>query len=354
MDDVSPSIRTLAKIAGVSKATVSLALRDHPRIRPSERARIQRIAARAGYRSNALVANLLAQLRVSKTSGYRSTLGLVCVTRNRVLLEIVPTFREWIAGCQVRAAELGYGVDPFWLHEPGLSPARLIQILDARNIRGLILVGVLERGALPTKFDPVLERSVAVVLGARPGGSNLPFVSNDQFSTSFRAAEELLALGYRRPGLCLNQGLDETVENRFGAGFWVAQSKLPVQQRVPVFSYDLKGEKRFRRWMERYRPDAIVTAHEAIEPWLQAMGLSIPRDVGLVHLDKTEVENWAGMKQNNAKIGSAAIDLLIGQLHRNETGIPALQQTVLIGSTWVPGPSVRERQPTSVTTTAPG
>jgi LacI family transcriptional regulator len=340
--DAAPSIRTLAKIAGVSKATISLALRDHPRIRPAERARIQRIAAQASYRPNALVANLLAQLRVSKTSGYRSTLGLVCVTKNRILLEVVPTFREWIAGCHARAAELGYGVDQFWLYEPEMSPARMIQILDARNIRGLIIIGVLERGALPPKFDPVWERSAAVVLGARPGRSNLPFVANDQFSTAVRSVEELLALGYRRPGLCLNQGLDETVGNRFGAGFWVAQSKLPIKQQVPVFCYELKGEKRFRLWIKRYRPDAIITAHGAIEQWLNSMGLSAPRDIGLVHLDKSDVENWAGMKQNNAQIGSAAIDMLIGQLHRNEPGVPLLHQSILIGSTWQPGPSVRQ------------
>jgi DNA-binding LacI/PurR family transcriptional regulator len=343
--DGPPSIRTLAKLAGVSKATISLALRDHPRIRSSERARIQLIAAQAGYRPNALVANLLAQLRVSKTSGYRSTLGLVCVTKNRVLLEVVPTFREWIVGCKARAAELGYGVDQFWFHEPGLSPARMIQILEARNIRGLILVGVLERGALPLKFDPVLERSVAVVLGARPGRSNLPFVSNDQFSTATRAVEELLALGYRRPALCLNQGLDETVENRFGAGFWAAQKKLPATQRVPVFHYELKAEKRFRIWIKRYRPDAIITAHAAIEPWLRAIGLTAPADVGLLHLDRSDEENWAGMNQNNAQIGSAAIDMLIGQLHRNELGAPRLHQSILIGSTWVPGPTICNREP---------
>jgi LacI family transcriptional regulator len=352
--DTPPSIRTLAKIAGVSKATISLALRDHPRIRPSERVRIQRIAAEAGYRPNPLVANLLAQLRVSKTSGYRSTVGLVCVTKNRVLLEVVPTFREWIAGCQARAGELGYGIDPFWLYEPQLSPARMIQILDTRNIRGLVIIGLLERGALPPRFDAVWDRSACVVLGARPRKSSLPFVSNDQFSTSVRAVEELLALGYRRPALCINQGLDETVDNRFGAGFWVAQRKLPVKEQVPVFPYELKAEKRFGVWVRRYRPDAIITAHGAIEQWLNSLGLSAPRDLGLVHLDKSDVEDWAGMKQNNPQIGSAAIDMLVGQLHRYESGAPVLQQSILIGSTWEMGPSVRAQEPVIPERKSPG
>ena len=41
--DKPPTIRTLADAAGVSKATVSLALRNHPRIRPEVRERIQQM-----------------------------------------------------------------------------------------------------------------------------------------------------------------------------------------------------------------------------------------------------------------------------------------------------------------------
>ena len=68
----TPSIRSIAKEAGVSIATVSLALRNHPKIRLKERRRIQRIAAAAGYKTNALLANLLAQLRSSLEAMDRS------------------------------------------------------------------------------------------------------------------------------------------------------------------------------------------------------------------------------------------------------------------------------------------
>src|SRR6202453_1900722 len=80
--DGAPTIKTLAKMAGVSNATVSLALRNHPRIRPQERARIQRIATEAGYKPNPLVSHLFAQLRLSKTAAYQSTLGLVYTGEN--------------------------------------------------------------------------------------------------------------------------------------------------------------------------------------------------------------------------------------------------------------------------------
>ena len=241
-----PTIRMLAQAAGVSKATVSLALRDSPRIRPAVRERIQRLAAESGYRPNALVANLLAQLRASKTSTFQSTLGLLCVAKDQSVLQEVPTFRSWVAGCRARAAELGYGFDQFWVHEPGISPARLVEILDARNIRGVAVFGFLDGGSISRKFDPIWRRTAAVALGTRPTRPALHFASNDQYVTAAQAVRELIRLGYQRPGLCVNGHIDDIVENKFTGGFWVAQCRLPPAQRLPVFDFQPDARERFR------------------------------------------------------------------------------------------------------------
>ena len=342
--DSPPTIRMLALAAGVSKATVSLALRDSPRIRAEVRGRIQRLAADAGYRPNALVANLLAQLRASKTSTFQSTLALVCVAKDRSLLQSVPTFRAWIAGCRARATEQGYGFDHFWLHEPGIPPGRLVEILDTRNIRGMAVVGFLEGGSIPRRFDPVWHRSAAVALGTRPTRPALHFASNDQYVTAAEAVRELLRLGYTRPGLCVNAHLDDIVENKFTGGFWVAQCRLPPERRLPGFDFRPDARERFAAWLRQHRPDVIVTVHGQVREWVTSLGLDVPGDIGLVHLDRTcDHEDWAGMEQNSELIGRAAMDMVIGQLHRNESGVPSFQKCMLINSTWVPGATVRPR-----------
>ena len=73
----SPTMHQIAERAGVGKATVSLALRDDPRLRPETRQRIQRLAAEMGYRTNPTVANLMAQLRASRSSKYQAAIGLL-------------------------------------------------------------------------------------------------------------------------------------------------------------------------------------------------------------------------------------------------------------------------------------
>lgn len=340
----SPTIRTLAQIAGVSKTTVSLALRDHPRIRLEVRQHIQRLAAEAGYRPNALVANLLAQLRSSKTSAYQSTLGLLCVAKDLTELETVPTFRSWMDGCRARATEQGYGFDQLWLYEPGITPDRLVKILDARNIRGLAVAGFYEGETLSREFDPIWRRSAVVALGTRPTWPVIHFVSNDQYVTVFRAVRELAGLGYRRLGLCLASHVDNIVENRFTAGFCAAGKRLLLEQTVPIFDLQPGTRKLFASWLKRYRPEVVLTIHLEVKEWITSLGLNIPDDVGIVQLDKSsETSDWAGMQQNSELIGRSAIDMVIGQIHRNESGLPPVQKSMLINSTWSSGSTLRNQ-----------
>ncbi len=337
-----PTVRSLAALAGVSKATVSLALRDNPRIRQSERARIQRLAAEAGYSPNAVMAHLLTQLRSGKTSSYQSTLGLIYATRPPSQLNDLATFREWFSACRARAKQLGYCLDEFMLFEPGMDPARLVRILDARNIRGLVVVGPFDHSIIPPVYDPIWRRSATVVVGVRPVRPALSCAANDQFSTAKNAVLALRELGYRRPGLCVSLEVDAHVEDRFQGGFGAAQRNLPKTDRLPVFAYRPTDPARFIRWVERYQPDAILTLHDEIKGWLEAARVRVPQDLGLVHLDcGPDQEDWTGMRQNHESVGSAAIDTVIGQLHRNEIGIPPFQKCTFTNSTWLPGTTVR-------------
>ena len=337
-----PSIRSLAKKAGVSTATVSMSLRNHPRIRPEVRARIQRLASREGYTGNPLVANLLAQLRLSRTATYQSTLGMLYFGEIPKYLKDSHTFRDWVAGCEMRAKSLGYGIDHFYLNDPGVTPKRLAKILDARNIRGLIVFGLFEGSVIPKEFDLLWKHHAATVIGTHSVRPPLSWVSNDQFSTAAYAVEELFRLGYRHPALCINADIDARVENRFSGGFHAALGKWGLSSSIPVFGIDANAMKRFESWVKKHRPDVILTIHPGIKKWVESFGLRVPRDIGLVNLDNVlDEDGWAGMLQNNQSIGSAAVDVVVGQIHRNEMGIPPFQKCVLVSSTWTGGKTIR-------------
>src|ERR1700679_687475 len=104
------TIRMLAKIAGVSTATVSLALRNDPRTRPHVRRRIQKIAAKNNYRPNPVVASLIAQVRGSRSAPRQGTLGMVFTSDAPSGVEKLAV-KEWTAAVEARASQLGYGFD---------------------------------------------------------------------------------------------------------------------------------------------------------------------------------------------------------------------------------------------------
>src|ERR1700733_13901887 len=106
------TIRVLAKIAGVSTATVSLALRNDPRIRPHVRKRIQKIAAKHNYRPNPVVASLIAQVRGRRRAPRQGTLGMVFTAEAPSSVEMLAV-KEWTAAVEARANQLGYGFDRF-------------------------------------------------------------------------------------------------------------------------------------------------------------------------------------------------------------------------------------------------
>ncbi len=341
----SPTLQDIADAAGAGKATVSLALRNDPRLRPETRERIQAIAATMGYRANATVAALMAQLRASRTSSYQATLGLVNASSERDWLNTYSTFRAWVTGALRRATQLGYGLDNFWLCEPSISPDRLASILASRNIRGLVIAGVVDHRTLPAGLDELCTRLPNVVVGLRTTRPQLHCATNDQYATALDAMEEVLKLGYQRPGLVIEAQVDANVDHRFSAGFGVGQNKLPRAQRLPVCAFDRSNPAAFAAWFKKHRPDVIVCLHEEVKAWLASLKVRVPRDVGLVHLDRTaDMEGWAGMDQGNELVGVAAIDILVGQIHRNESGIPASARAVMVESTWVAGGTVRRRR----------
>ncbi len=338
----APNMTTVAQAAGVGKATVSLALRNDPRLRPETCRRVQEVAESLGYKPNAVVANLMAQLRASRTPRYQATLALLNAAEDSELFRTVHTFAEWIRGARERAAQLGYGLDDIRLHEPGVPPQRLGSILESRGIRGCVIVGVLDHGELPAAFDGVWTRFACVVVGVRVTRPPLHFCCNDHFATAVQATEELLSRGFRRPGLVIEEAVDGLVDHRFSAGFHTGVRGLPAAARIPVADFVRRDSARFKAWFQAHKPDAILTLHREVKEWLANLGAAVPRDVSLAHLDlEPALEGWAGMNQNNHLAGASALDVLVGQIHRNETGVPPFAKSVMIESSWVDGKSVR-------------
>jgi len=341
------TMSSIAVQAGVSKNTVSLALRHDPQIPVATRRRIERIAKQLGYAKNPVVAQLMTELRKAGPAGYRRTFALLNANQDARAFTRHPTIPAYVAGCRRRAAAHGCTLDEFWLHDPELYGEQLNRVLKARGIRGVIVVGMMKENRLPARFSVTWQQHATVVTGVRTHGPTLSFACVDHHALVLEAMEQARRLGYRRPALVVEGGIDRLVEGRFSAGFWTGQQMLVEAERVPGF-YDVEGARgepeRFRAWYNAWRPDVIFTLHTVVREWLESEGVKVPRDVGLIQLERRRgCADWAGMEQHNDLTGEAAVDMLVGMLNNNEAGVPGFPRATLIGGTWADGTTVKRR-----------
>lgn len=329
------TVRSLANLIGVSPATVSLALRNSPRISASMRDKIQKLATDSGYTMNPLISKLLSQFRAKRGGTVLGTIGILYTSNDSQDLRLT-TVKEWIHAAKLRAKELGYGVDEFILHEKGMTPTRLAGILESRAIKGLLLIGPFHNNIIPTELEIVWQHTSCVVVGERPAVPPLSCVLNNQFATAFEATKKLLSLGYKKPALCIHPDLDQVVEHRFLGGFLAARSGLPSGHCIPVFDFHATAARQFETWMRRYSPDALLTLHSEVKEWVDRIKSKTPAGLALVHLDRTsELNDWAGMHQDNQHIGAAAVEMLLEQLYFNVLGVPPFQRCMFLGGDWV-------------------
>jgi LacI family transcriptional regulator len=336
----------VAELAGVSKNTVSLALRDSPRISPATRAVVEAAAARLGYQRNAAVGELMAQLRRTGSSHFTPTLALLNANENPDATTQHPTVPVYVRGIQKRALELGYSLDEFWLHSPQMTGSRLASILRARGIRGAVVVGLLHDNKLPHAMRQLWSEIPAAVTGVRVRNPHLSFAGSDQYALALQAYEHAWNLGYRRPGLILDPIIDSLIEGRFTAGFLIGERLHRNRERpIPPFT-KIEPARRdptlFRNWIQKHCPDVLFTLYHETARWLTLIGLSAPSDIGIIQYEwRQDHPDWAGMNQRNDLVGEAAVDLVVSMIHNGLNGVPAQPVATLVTSQWVPGKTVR-------------
>jgi DNA-binding LacI/PurR family transcriptional regulator len=340
----------VARAAGVSKNTVSLVLRHSPQIPAQTQKRIQRIIKKLGYQKNPVVAHLMVQLRQSRSPRYQASIALLNAHRDPHAFTRHPTIPDYIEGCKKRATQLGYTLDPFWLHDPEIDGIKMGRILQARNIQGAILVGLMDENKLPERYASLWKRIACVVTGVRTENPTLSFCCTDHHSIALGAFQQALRLGYQRPALVLDAKIDALVEGRFTSGILIGQRALPKKNQIPGF-YDVPTARQnpaiFHRWLRHWKPDVIFTLYDTVHTWIKMAGMRIPHDIGVIQLEvRRQHKGQAGMRQNNDLVGAAAVDMVVQLIHSGVNDLPRIPTATMVEGSWVHGKTIRVRSTT--------
>jgi DNA-binding LacI/PurR family transcriptional regulator len=335
----APTLRSLAKILGLSRTTVSDALRGSPRVDPGTALRVKQAAREAGYRRNPLAGALMSELRRSRGAAFRGVLAAIDFNEPDRPPDGAPYHRELVTGLEARAAELGFKVEKFSVGHAGVSVQRLDSILQSRGINGVILLPAWDEPDLSnldwTRFSGIYTDYII----ERP---KLHTVCSDQYRSLLAALQRLAGLGYRRHGLYLQQHQDERLQYRWSAAFRAFQVSHPKIKSIPPLIVERFDRVEFMRWFRKHRPDVVLGHNSGAVEWMEACGARVPATHGFVCLNlHMKSRPCAGLDLQPRTLGARSAELLIAQLQRNETGIPQWPSTTTIPARWVDGPTLR-------------
>lgn len=327
------TLEDVARKAGVHRTTVSLSLRNHPRIPAPTRDRVKAIADELGYRINPLVSALMQSRRTGKPVKHAA---LAFVTNYPTRYGWKPEHHDrpdFFPGAVERAQDFGYKLEHFWLAEPGMTPRRFCDMLSARSINGLI-IGRLPPGQNALELE--WSRFSCVALGMTLRSPILHHVTENHYDTVWQAMERCRECGYKRVGIVFPDGNDSPrVGHRWLGAYFMQQLNFPARDRVPICSEQPTDEAHFRAWFLKHQPDALLVNNaRLLLEWLGHLGRNVPRHIGVVSLEHRRNFEGTGVYYDPAKIGALAVEMLVGLMHRNETGVPSVQHEILLTGEW--------------------
>ncbi len=311
------TIRDIARMAGVSRATVSLAINDSPRINDKTKQRILALIEEVGYRPNAM-ARALASNRA----------GVIAVVVPKVDHVFGDSyFSESLSGILDVASAKDYRVSievSSSEFQSGEKPDRLFR---ERRIDGLLAVGAL---ITDTFLERLHEAGRPVVLVNSEMG-DIPHAIADNVEGVVSVVHHLASLGHHAIGYI--KGLDITTTGRhrdegFRKGLKLAG--LPFREDLTAhgdFSersgYEAMGRILQRSWI----PAALFATNDMMAIGaarrLKEAGLAIGDDVALVGGDDAPLARYVEpplttLRQSMYDLGAAAARMLIEWLERGE------------------------------------
>ncbi|MBL9208004.1 MAG: LacI family DNA-binding transcriptional regulator [Opitutaceae bacterium] len=321
--------RDVALACGVHASTICLALKDAPSLPLETRRRIQETARALGYQPNAAARNL-ALLRSERNTGGSLPIAWINQEPKANHWRTDPEASPFLTGARRRATELGYRLEEFWAREPGMSVARLTQILTARGLGGALLP--VHRAFDFSLLHPGWETFSLVGLNDHRLGEWADVVCPDYYHNQDLVLRQLRRQGGRRVGLVLPSQRDAATQGVLHGGFLRHQAEMPVSDRVPVCF--VSGDRAERStvvddWIRDHHPEAVVCWDREVaeEADLQRYPIRwyIPQGGGAGEV--------AGVDDRPEWVGAVAVECLVGKMRHFEKGLRGPSRMHLVRGT---------------------
>jgi DNA-binding LacI/PurR family transcriptional regulator len=327
----APTMEDVAREAGVSRALVSLVMRERPNVSDERRRRVLDAASRLGYRPNAMARSLAS--RRTKTVGV-----ILDDLRN-------PFFAEIAGGIEELASELGYQL---LLAAGGRQARRERVALDAlleHRVSGIILVS--PRMSAGDIAAAAAEAPLAIV-GRAVRGINADTVLINETHGTGLVLDHLIGLGHEAIAH-VDGGTGAGGPQRRSAYLRGMRANRLARQAL-VIPGDFTEEAGVSAAAELLRrpelPTAIFAANDMVAAGLlgglDRAGVEVPGDVSIVGYDNISIAHLAHVSlttvdQPRTEMGRLALELLLDRIdNRRANEVRLIEPSLVIRSTTAP------------------
>lgn len=328
----SVNYRGIAKAAGVSLGTVSLALRGHPSIPRQTRERIKKVADQLGYRPNPRVAELMGEIRRSRQVGsLTETVALIWTDATRVQVAGYSHLVAFEEAARARLEQQGFGLDVFYNDADKLAGVE--RILRARGIRGVLLAPLINLRFRHLNWD--WSHFSVVITGSGLWQPEFNRVRFNHFEEVGLILHHLRHQQVEKVVLITEKEVDKRTQYSVTGGF-LAHSRESTK--VSIFECSGENRELLAQWVKQTQPDCIIVASSMAVYWFLEWGY----DGRLVLTSQHLHPEWARFDcilEDYGRLVTVAVEQLISQLTLNQCGPPEHPIKILITGSWQAAPS---------------
>lgn len=311
-----PTIRDVARQAGVSHQTVSRVINGSEEVLPETRALVEATIEQMGYRPSA----------IARSMARGQTHTLACISPN--LTDY--TLASVIEGAETEARQHDY----FLLSSSATDPKSFSRLVDElvghRRVDGLIVINPY----VDKRFEHLPENFPVVFVGAQSHEQNISSVCLDDEKVAYEATHHLISLGHTDIALITGPMEEDCSQDRSeGYRRALKEAGLPFD-RTKVIEGDwsaTSGQSALLSFIEQGRvPTAVFAQNDRM-----AMGvlraardanIKVPSQLAVIGVDDMPLSSYfdpplTTMRQDMPRIGQEATRMLLDIIQKKNTDL---------------------------------
>lgn len=308
------TIHDVAKLAGISRTTVSRVLNCHPYVTEEKKRKILNAMKQLNY-----VPNSSAQ-RLRKTKTDTIAVFVPRITN--------PFFSHLVEVMENEAAKFGYKLILCQTHYNKEQEKKFLELLKTKQVDGVILTSIENEWR---HFKPYMNDGPIVICNEYDDEAYVPSVYLDQVKGGYLGTKHLIDRGYKKIAYCAGSERRSRLTRDRRKGYEQAMKEASLVIDEDWYLYNAisieDGKNVFLRLKQlKNRPEAIFTGSDEVAAGLlkaaKDSGWRVPQDLAIIGFDNQPLAQLLGLStvaQPVEKMGSQTMKVMIQAITGEES-----------------------------------